>query len=128
MKKRLIGFLAVLAVLCAALIGCGGSAEDRANFIGDWELVSIAGPNEVSAEDIETMKEIGLTVDLSLDEDGSAVFTLFGEDQGDCSWEAENASTGSFETEDQHADLELDGEGRLLLIQDDDVMTFVRAD
>ena len=36
MKKRFLSILAILAVFCIALVGCGGSSKDySADYVGD---------------------------------------------------------------------------------------------
>ena len=130
MKKRFLGILAVLAVFCIALVGCGGSGKDyTSNFAGEWELVAMESEeNQVSEEDLQNMKEMGLVVTLNLNEDGTANLVMFGEDYGSGEWSAKTSTTIDMTMEGQKIDVTLDpSTGRLRFAQGDEALIFVRA-
>ena len=70
MKKRFLSILAILAVFCIALVGCGGSSKDySADYVGDWELVEMSADSAddaISADDLATLKDSGLVCVLTL--------------------------------------------------------------
>ena len=129
MKKRFLGILAVLAVFCIALVGCGGGEDYSANFAGKWQLVSIEGENALSEEDVQLMKDVDLTVDLTLAEDGTCTLVMFGEDYGSGTWKAKSATECTVTLEGEDIATTLDsGSGRLSLTQGGDSLIFVRAE
>lgn len=135
MKKRFaLAFAAILA-LCLALVGCGGgggggeAADPKANFIGTWEIQSMEQDGEsMSEEDLAMMRELGLSVYLVLNEDGTGSIEMFGEAL-EGTWEAKNATTGTFTAEDQTVDMTLEG-GTLTMTQEgtDTRMVFAQID
>ena len=130
MKKRFLGILAILAVFCIALVGCGGSSEDySSNFAGDWQLVSMESPdNDVTEQDLQDMKDIGMTVDLTFADDGTCTLVMFGEEYGTGTWKAKSATTCDVTMEDQHIDVTIDSStGRLSFAQDDEALIFERV-
>ena len=129
MKKRFLGILAVLAVFCIALVGCGGPKEDYTPvFAGEWELVAMESEdNEVSEQDLQDMKDLGLTVTLTLNEDGTANRVMFGEDYGTGEWSAKSATECNMTMEGQKIDVVLDpSTGRLRFSQGDEALIFVK--
>ena len=130
MKKRFLGILAVLAVFCIALVGCGGPAEDYSpNFAGNWQLVAMeSADNEVSEQDLQDMKDLGLTVDLTFADDGTCSLVMFGEDYGTGTWKDESAAECAVTMEDQSIDVALDSAtGRLTFAQGDEALIFERV-
>lgn len=98
MKKKHSKWLVamVLAVFAAvALTGCGSgqdaadsgssAAESEApalqpaDVAGNYLVVSMEGEETLSTEDLELMKEMGLTVGLELRSDGTGEMDLFGQ-------------------------------------------------
>lgn len=126
MKKRFLGIFALLAVLCIALVGCGGAAN-KENFIGEWQMVAMEGEDPVPEEDLQTMKDLGMTVDLSIAEDGTCTLVMFGEDYGSGEWKATSATTCEMTIDDQAIDVTYDAEtGRLRFAQGESALIFER--
>ena len=92
LKAKIIAAAVCAMALCVALAGCAGggtnSGNDATNFQGNWVL---SGGNnvgqELKAEDIDAMNQMGLNVYMQLNEGGNAVISLFGENV-DGTWEA----------------------------------------
>ena len=84
LKAKIIAAAVCAMALCVALAGCAGggtnSGNDATNFQGNWVL---SGGNnegqELKAEDIDAMNQMGLNVYMQLNEGGNAVISLFGE-------------------------------------------------
>ena len=133
MKKRFLGIAAALALVCIALVGCNGggaaSQDFTANFAGEWELVSMESEDPITEDDIQTMKDLGLTVTLVLNEDGTADLNMFGESMGSATWEAKSATECEFSSDGAAATLTLDSStGRLRFSQGDEALVFTRAE
>ena len=128
MKKRIIALFAVLVLACGVLVGCGKSEEDGHNaaFVGEWELTAIEGDGAVAPEDLELMKDLGLTATLSISESGTATLNLFGEDLGQGEWSSSSSSAGTLIIDGQKINLSLEG-GELRLSQQGDVLVFTKA-
>ncbi|AJC12077.1 hypothetical protein JI75_04730 [Berryella intestinalis] len=113
--KKLIVALALASAFCLALTGCsGGNNADiekgKANFTGEWELVDITGDDSIASGDIDTLKSMGISVELSLKDDGTATLVFFG-DEFAGTWKVKSAT---------EADLELKADGETVA----DVITF----
>ena len=125
MNKK-IGIIAALAcalVLCFALVGCSGNV-DKTKFIGSWELESGSDEN-LDAESIELMKSLGLTVTLTLNEDGKGTMDLFGEAM-DVEWTAKSPTEGTMTIKDQgDANRKIESE-KLMLSDASTSMTFAK--
>ena len=97
MKKRLAALLAccliaALAVLAGCAGGGGASSQateaDKAAFVGSWDLYEMEDQStKTSAEEVETFKQLGLTITLDLNDDGTAALNMFG-DAVNGTWEA----------------------------------------
>ncbi|MDO5107158.1 MAG: hypothetical protein Q4D39_02660, partial [Coriobacteriaceae bacterium] len=117
MRKRFLSIVALLAVFCIALVGCGGGAPQEekdiaANFYGEWEYVAAEGENAIDEEAVADMKELGLTFKIYLGEDGTWAFTAMDDEiLSTGTWEAQseteatlisagsNESTATFDPE-----------------------------
>ena len=75
-----------------------------------------------SAEDLQTMKDMGMNVTLTINEDGTASMNVFGEEMTGGSWDET-----SLTFEGQSIDMSVDGD-TLTLSQGDEIMTFSRVD
>lgn len=128
MKKRFLGMLAVATVCCIALAACGSAQDDVSNFIGEWQMIAtdnVADP--VSEEEVQRMKERGLTVDLTLSADGTCDFNMFGEPE-EGTWSAQSATEGTLLLEGQEVELTIDPDtGRLYFSQDGESLVFARV-
>lgn len=103
-KLSLIAAMCCAFVLCFALVGCGG--VDKSNYTGDWKLAYGSDEN-LDADSLELMDSLGLTVILTLNEDGTGALNLFGESM-DATWEASSNSEGTITLEGSEASLKLD--------------------
>ncbi|MGN0302587.1 MAG: hypothetical protein ACI4BI_06940 [Anaerotardibacter sp.] len=130
MKKRNI----LLALICAltlcfalALAGCGSKADYTKNFAGEWEISGMTEAGvEYSSEDIQLMKDWGLNVVLTLSEDKTASFDLFGE-KTEGTWEPKSEKECTITMEGDTITAKLDN-GTLTLADDDYSMSFQKAE
>ena len=77
--KKTLSILLVLLMLCS-LCGVTAMADDAADVVGSYRLVSFkAGDQEITEEMIALMESAGRPGTLTVNEDGSAVLDLFGE-------------------------------------------------
>ena len=94
-----------------------------AYFRGDWVLSGgMSDGQELDAEAIDALQQMGLYVYLQLNADDSAVMSLFGTDF-DCIWQAKDASTVSLTMEGDTIDANLEN-NELILDVDGDVLEF----
>ncbi len=91
---KLIAVVACALALCFALTGCDSSADQyKKNFQGNWELSGLSEGNTTYGEsDLSMLKSWGMSVSLSMNEDGTMAFDYFGETV-DGNWEPKDAST-----------------------------------
>lgn len=127
-KKKLLAVFMTLAcafTLCLALVGCGGG-DPKANFVGDWELESIEDA-DMGHVDTAILKQMNMTVSMTLNEDGSADFVMFG--QGiDATWKA-NSATSMTLTLAGEGDAEFTlAEGKLTSNDGETTMIFAKAE
>ena len=126
--KIAIAIAAVFA-LCLGLVGCGGGdgADYTKNFTGDWKLSGMTENGEaMSGDDIAFMESFGMTVTLTLNEDGTGSLVMFDEAM-DVSWEPKSAT---------ELDVTIDGDTTTGKLADDtitleaggDAMSFVRVE
>lgn len=124
-KSKIIAAVVCALALCVALVGCSsgnsgdGGNDAAANFQGDWILSGgVSDGEELDAEAIDAMQQMGLYVYLQLKEDGSAVMSLFGTDM-DGSWEVKDAATVALSLEGDTADATLQDDELVLTVQGD---------
>lgn len=128
MKKGIIvSLFACVFALSLALVGCGGGGGDaKAAWIGTWDLTEMEESGQVtSSEDIEMLKELGLTVNLELKDDGTGALVLFGEAM-DGKWEAKSATEATFTYEGQTIDMKI-ADGKLTMEQSGSKLTFAKG-
>lgn len=92
MGKKLVAVFVTIAcacTLCLALVGCGGG-DPKANFTGAWELETIEDAN-LGTVDTAILKQMNMPVNMTLNEDGSADFVMFGQSI-DATWTANSAT------------------------------------
>ncbi|MBQ9043862.1 MAG: hypothetical protein IJ111_13735 [Eggerthellaceae bacterium] len=124
MSKK-IGIIAALCcvfVLCFALVGCGG--VDKSKYTGDWKLAYGSDEN-LDADSIALMESLGLSVTLTLNEDGTGAMSLFGENK-DVKWEASSNTEGKITLDGSDAKLKLENEELTIVDSTDASMTFKR--
>lgn len=76
-------FLSLLMAFVMAFMICGSSvpvfAGDFEKAVGVWKLVEMSGENLMSKEDLEEYEKLGVAMYLKLRENGTAKFSLYGE-------------------------------------------------
>lgn len=131
LKAKIFAAAACVLALTVALAGCAGGgtneSNDGTNFQGTWVL---SGGNsqgqELTAEAIDAMGQMGMNVYIQLNEGGNAVISLFGNNT-DGTWEAKDATTVALTFEGDTADATLEGE-ELVLSVDGDSLKFKRGE
>ncbi len=125
MGKR-IGIIAALCLALAlsfALVGCGGGV-DKSNYTGDWKLAYGSDEN-LDADSIALMESLGLSVKMTLNEDGTGTLELFG-DKTDAKWEASSNTEGKITLDGSEAKMKLEN-GELTIVDSTNAtMTFKR--
>ncbi|MEC4176155.1 hypothetical protein VIN30_06815 [Adlercreutzia sp. R7] len=122
LKAKIFAVAVCAMALCVALVGCAGGgtnsgSDNAANFQGDWMLSG--GQNdgqELDAESIEAMEQMGLYVYMQLNEGGNAVISLFGTNTNG-TWEAKDANTVAITFEGDTADATLEGDELVLAVE-----------
>ncbi len=130
MKNRIIVVSCLLALmLSSALFGCsaGGGTNPADAYVGNWELESVGNGEDgsLSTEDVQMMKDMGLTCKLNLTADGAASLDMFGD-----------VTSGTWETTDKGAKIVMESgeselavsEGKLTFGTGAEQLTFVKAD
>ena len=89
MKKILATIVALAGAMALSfvLVGCGGGGAQQ-TIAGDWTLYEITGDeaSAASPEDVQSLADMGMTVTMTLNEDGTGTMNMFGE-QMDLTWE-----------------------------------------
>lgn len=120
-KLGLIAALCCAFVLCFALVGCGA---DKSNYTGEWKLAYGSDPN-LDDDSIQLMDSLGMSVMLTLNDDGSGTLDLFG-DAKEIKWEASSNTEGKITLDGSEAKLQLE-QGELTIVDKSDAtMTFKR--
>lgn len=133
--KRFAGVAAALILMvacCFSLAGCKGSGtEDSQEFIGVWTLESVSAESKdmkVSASDVALMQSFGYTATLTLREDGTASFDMFGE-VTDCEWSGQDSANAQLIVGEEKVDLTIGEDGILTMSQGGrESIRFVRAE
>ena len=75
--KRIWPALVAAFAICLALAGCGKPKDPAEDFIGKWEVISISSDGEETSEkDLNLLKDLDLHVYLTLNENGTGMFTI----------------------------------------------------
>lgn len=99
--KRTMATIVAMLAMVFALAGCsGGSAgspqDGEKNFAGDWRIVGMEDDGKVTSEDdIEAMRDLGLDVGLTVNEDGTFTLAYFGSELNG-EWSAKSATEAEF--------------------------------
>ena len=123
--SRKIGIIATVCfalALCFALVGCGG--VDKSNYTGDWKLAYGSDEN-LDADSIQLMDSLGLSVTLTLKDDGSGSMNLFGENK-DVKWEASSNTEGKITLDGSEAKMQLANNELSIVDSTNASMTFKR--
>lgn len=129
LKMKVLAVAMCAIALCAALVGCSGgnSGDYDANFQGDWMLSGGSSDGqELDAEAISAMEQMGLYVYIQLEEGGNATISLFGSNMSG-TWEAKDASTVALTIQGDTEDATLEN-GELVLAVDGDSLRFKKGD
>ena len=124
MAKR-IGIIAALCcvfVLCFALVGCGG--VDKSKYTGDWKLAYGTDEN-LDADSMELLNSLGVSVTLTLNEDGTGSLDMFGEKM-DAKWEAKSNTEGTITLNNDTGTMKLENEQLTVVDGSGSSMTFKR--
>lgn len=132
--KRFAGVAAAFILMiacCLSLAGCKGTGtEDSQEFIGVWALESVSAESKdmkVSASDVALMQSFGYSATLTLREDGTASFDMFGE-VTDCEWTGEDSANAQLIVGEEKVDLTIGEDGVLTMSQGGrESIRFVRA-
>lgn len=130
MKKGIIvALFACVFALSLALVGCGGGGgggDAKAAWVGTWDLTEMEENGQITgSDDIQMLKDLGLTVNLELKDDGTGALVLFGEAM-DGSWEAKSATDAAFTYEGQTIDMKI-ADGKLTMEQNGSKLTFAKG-
>ena len=128
MGKKLIAVFVTLAcvcTLCLALVGCGGG-DPTANFVGAWELETIEDA-DLGTVDTAILKQMNMPVNMTLNEDGSADFVMFGQSI-DATWEANSATQMTLTLAGEGDAIFTLAEGKLTSNDGETTMIFAKAD
>lgn len=130
--KTFIKAGAALAVAAgiALLGGCspagGGSAAEGPGCEGVWDLSGMEQNGETaSAEDLASLKEMGMEITIDLAADGSFAFNLMGE-KLEGTWVAKGTDTCELTVENETVPATVSGDD-LSMEQDGAKMTFTRG-
>lgn len=121
-KIGIIAMVCFALALCFALVGCGG--VDKSNYTGDWKLAYGSDEN-LDADSIQLMDSLGLSVTLTLKDDGSGSMNLFGENK-DVKWEASSNTEGKITLDGSEAKMQLANNELSIVDSTNASMTFKR--
>lgn len=132
LKFKALAVCACALALCVALVGCasgnaGSSDNGASNFQGDWVLSGgVSQGQEIDQEGIEGMQKLGMNVYIQLNEDGSAVISLFGQEVTG-TWTAKTDTTADITLEGDTEEVKLEN-GELVLEADGDSLRFKKGE
>lgn len=130
LKAKILAAAACAVALCVALAGCAGggnAADDASNFQGNWILSSgnVQG-QEMTEEQLAQAADLGMSIYLQLNEDGSAVLNVLGSEMTG-TWEAKDATTVALTFEGSTEEAKLEG-GDLVMTYGSDNMHFKKGE
>ncbi len=120
---KIMAALACACALCLAFVGCS-SPDYTKNFSGDWKLVGIDSDGATD-NDIALLEAFGVSVGLTLNEDGTASLSMFGESM-DGTWKAKSATEAELTLDSDTITATLADE-KLKMEADGNSMTFERG-
>lgn len=127
-KRGLVILMCAIVVLSLGLFACSGSSEDaKKAFIGTWKLSGLVEDGEaVSQDDLEMMEAMGMTVTMTVSEDGNFNIDIFGESE-EGTWEAKSTTEATFTIQGDAAPATLK-DGTLTLEESGTQLSFVKDD
>ncbi len=126
--KRTMATIVAMLAMVFALAGCsggfGGLLQDGSkNFIGDWKLVGMEEDGDVMSEDdIASLEDYGLSVGLTVNEDGTFTLAYFGTELNG-EWSAKSATEAEFDVDGEKAIATLADE-KISIEQNDSKLVF----
>ena len=145
MKKRIFAIaVACVLALSFALVGCGGGNSGSAggdsgattqqaqtnpadNFVGTWEVSGMVSDGQpYSADDLQAMKDMGMNIILTLNEDGSATIDMFGEILNG-SWDCASETDGTLTFEGDSVSITVSDGTLTFIVDDNNSMSFTRT-
>ena len=94
--------------------------------VGTWKLTGLTSNGEViNADDIKLMQDMGLTVELTINKDGSASLMLFGAEMSG-TWESSDGATVNFTLDGDRVISTVAGD-ELTMAEGSDVLVFTKA-
>lgn len=111
--------------IALALVGCGGG-DPKANFTGAWELETIEDA-DLGTVDTAILKQMNMPVNMTLNEDGSADFVMFGQSI-DATWTANSATQMTLTLAGEGDAIFTLAEGKLTSDDGETTMIFAKAD
>ena len=134
-RGRTMGLMKTLGLVAAILMalgmaigvaGCSGGSDSGKAFVGVWTLESMEGEDVPDAEEIASMAEIGMAIDLTLTEEGEAYFDFMG-DIMEVVWEAQSDKGATVTINADTVDVTLEGD-KLKMAKEGAAMIFVKTD
>ena len=105
----------------------GSSADAKKAYVGSWKLTGMTENGEaISQDDMALMEAFGMTVSLTVSEDGNFELMYFGESQKG-TWEAKSATEASFTVEGDTVPATLK-DGKLTLSESGTELIFEKDD
>lgn len=105
----------------------GSSADAKKAYVGSWKLTGMTENGEaISQDDMAMMEAFGMTVSLTVSEDGNFELMYFGESQKG-TWEAKSATEASFTVEGDTVSATLK-DGKLTLSESGTDLVFEKDD
>lgn len=127
MKKGIVALLACMFALSLALVGCSGGGDVKAAWVGTWDPIEWTEEGQLrNSDDLQMLKDLGLTFSLELNDDGTAKLMIVGEAVNG-EWEAKSATEGTFKLEDGSADMKI-ADGKLTMQLANDTIVFEKTD
>ncbi len=127
-RTRALASTAAVGLMVAGLGACSsgtGSAGSSGTCVGEWDLVSMSADGEsVGAEELAQFEEMGLKISLSVEADGAATLSFFGEDEVGTWSDAPGGCTLKMSAEEIPAKV---ADGLLSINQDGAEVTFSKA-
>jgi len=122
-KVGIVAALVFALALCFTLVGCGGGV-DKSNYTGDWKLAYGSDEN-LDADSIALMESLGLSVKMTLKDDGTGSLDLFGQNM-EAKWEASSNTEGKITLDGNEAKMKLENGELTIVDSTNSSMTFKR--
>lgn len=123
MKKhfKITGILAATAALALAG-GCSSGANANTACVGEWTMVSLG--EEVTAEEMAMLEELGMSLDLTITEDGAVTLAMLDQSQ-EGTWEPASGGCSIIFADQPPAEAKVT-DGQLIMEQDGNQIIFTK--